>query len=111
MASETRIVPGGGGGEEARRAVFTVSPVTAYAAPAAPPRSPATTGPVWIPTWSVTGWPRRAAHSWLSVALRFEHVQRGVAGAGRIVLVGDGRAEDRQHGIAHELLDEAVVAL
>ena len=39
-----------------------------------------------------------------------EHVQRGVERPLRIVLVGDRRAEDRQDGIAHELLHEAVVA-
>ena len=39
-----------------------------------------------------------------------EHVQRGVAGPGRIVLVSDGCAEDRQGGVPHELLHEAVIA-
>ena len=40
-----------------RAVVLTVSPVTAYAAPAPlpAPRLPATTGPVWIPACSVTG--------------------------------------------------------
>ena len=39
-----------------------------------------------------------------------EHVQRGLERALRVVLVGDRRAEDRHHRVAHELLHEAVIA-
>ena len=39
-----------------------------------------------------------------------QHVERGVERPLRIVLVSDRRAEDGEDGIAHELLDEAVVA-
>ena len=51
----------------------------------------------------VTGWPRRAAHASLRAAPRRQHVQRGVEGPLRIVLVRDRRAKQGQHGIAHEL--------
>jgi hypothetical protein len=40
----------------------------------------------------------------------FAHVERGLESALRIVLVRDRCPEHRHHGIAHELLHEAVVA-
>jgi hypothetical protein len=39
------------------------------------------------------------------------HAQRGVAGADRVVLVGDGRAEQRHDPIAHHLVDGALVVM
>ena len=39
-----------------------------------------------------------------------EHLERGFACPRRIVLVSDGRAEDREHGVADEFLHEAVIA-
>jgi len=60
--------------ERSRAAVFTVSPVTAYAASLAAPSRPATTGPVLIPRWSLTGPPnqisQRALTSWPRSSIR-----------------------------------------
>ena len=39
-----------------------------------------------------------------------EHLERSFARPRRIVLVSDGRAEDREHGVADEFLHEAVIA-
>ena len=52
---------------------------------------------------------RRPSLAELRAAL--EHLQRRVQRALRVVFVSDRRAEDRHDGIAHEFLDEAVVAL
>ena len=52
---------------------------------------------------------RRPSLAELRAAL--EHLQRRVQRALRVVFVRDRRAEDRHDGIAHEFLDEAVVAL
>ena len=41
---------------------------------------------------------------------RRAHLERGPHGAERIVLVDDGNAENREHGVADELLDRAAVA-
>ena len=101
--------PGGGGREEARRRVHGVARHGVRGA----------RGPAEIPGYHGTGVDSHVERDGLAEAPRplvaqrraaLEHVQRRVAGAGRIVLVRDRRAEDRQHGIAHELLDEAVIA-
>ena len=110
VASETRIVPESAAASR-RAAVFTVSPVTAYAAPAAPPKWPATTGPVWSAHVERDGLAQTPLPILAERGGAYEHVQRGVAGAGGIVLVGEGSTEDREHGVPDELLDETLVAL
>ncbi len=48
----------------------------------------------------------------LGVALdRLLHPQRGIAGADRVVLVGERRAEERHDPVAHDLVDGALVAV
>jgi hypothetical protein len=42
---------------------------------------------------------------------RFLHPQRRVAGTHRVVLVGDGRAEQRHNAVAHDLIDGPLVAV
>jgi hypothetical protein len=47
----------------------------------------------------------RAAHLLAVAANGGLHVERGVAGAHGVVLVGDGRAEQRHDAVAHHLVD------
>ena len=70
-----------------------------------------TTSPELSPTriCSSTPWARRML---LGVALdRLLHAQRRVAGAHRVVLVGERRAEQRHDAVAHHLVDGALVAV
>jgi hypothetical protein len=39
------------------------------------------------------------------------HAQRGIAGAHRVLLVRDGRAEERHHAVAQHLVDRALVVV
>ena len=75
------------------------------------PRLPATTGPVLnanVQTYLLT---ESARPLFAELLTADQHVERRVEGALGIVLVGDGGAEHGQHGVADELLDEALVAL
>ena len=70
-----------------------------------------TTSPEFSPTRIWTCTPVRAAHL-LGVLLdRLLHPQRGVAGADRVVLVGERRAEQRHDAVAHHLVHGALVAV
>ena len=51
------------------------------------------------------------AHLFAESGNRIDEVERGADGAFGVVLVRHGRAPDRHHGIADELLDRAAVAL
>jgi hypothetical protein len=61
--------------------------------------------------------PHREAHAVRAFDVRREaselalEVHRGVAGAARVVLVGDRRAEQRHDPVAGELVDRALVAV
>ena len=70
-----------------------------------------TTSPELSPTRICTGVPPCALD-----LVRVEvdpplHPQRGVAGAHRVVLVGDRRAEQRHDPVAHHLVDRALVVM
>jgi hypothetical protein len=57
------------------------------------------------------GHPEAAKHV-LGVALhRILHPQRRIAGADRVVLMGERRAEERHDPVAHHLVDGALVAV
>ena len=72
---------------------------------------PTTTSPEFRPTRIWIGTPSVAPDS-VGVALhRLLHPQRGVAGAHRVVLVRQRRAEQRHDAVAHHLVDGALVAV
>ena len=83
--------------------------VVALEAPA--PIAPATTSPELIPIRTEKLRPSRAAQLGRVLADVVEHLQRRVAGAPGVVLVGDRRAEDGHDPVAGELVDGALEAL
>ena len=85
-----------------RAAVLTTSP-DAIPSPASGRASSATSA-------SPVVTPMRTSSS-PSSRQRVADRERGADGALRVVLVRDGRAEDRHHGVADELLDRAAEAL
>ncbi len=53
--------------------------------------------------WRPVGVPR------VEVGESASHAQRGANGLGRVIVLGQGRAEHREDGIAHELVERALV--
>ena len=51
------------------------------------------------------------AHAFRVVLHRLLHAQRRVAGPDRMILVGQGRAEQRHDAVAHHLIDGSLVAV
>ena len=70
-----------------------------------------TTSPELSPTRICTSMPWPAAQLLGVPAHRLLHAERGVAGAHRVVLVGDRRAEERHDAVAHDLVHRALVAV
>ena len=88
-----------------REATFTVSPVTVYVSPTAPAR----TSPVLTPTRrskSISG-----GEVLVDLLHGVLHPEAGADGALGVILVRDGRAEERHDVVADELVDGAAVAL
>ena len=70
-----------------------------------------TTSPELSPTRICTSTPLPAPQLLRVPAHRLLHAQRGVAGAHRVVLVGERRAEERHDAVAHHLVHGALVAV
>ena len=92
-----------------RPAWFTALPTTPYLVRRSEPMFPTTTSPVWtaIPI-SSRGRPSRLVAA-VELGERLLHRDRARHGAPRVVGTRDGRAEDREDRVAHELVDRALV--
>ncbi len=86
----------------------TVWPTAVYSIPRSSPIPPTTTSPELMPDPDQEVEPLRAAQLGAELAQPLDQVQRGEAGALRMVLMGDGRAEDRHDPVAGELVDRAL---
>jgi hypothetical protein len=59
----------------------------------------------------VHGHTKRAVHLLRVPADALLHPQGGIAGANGVLLVGDGRAEERHDAVAHHLVDRTLVVV
>ena len=70
-----------------------------------------TTSPEWSPMRISVRIPMRPASLFGIASDRFLHVEGRVARAHRVILVGQGRAEERHDPVAHHLVDRALIAM
>ena len=92
-----------------REAVLTTSPVTMPSPSSGRAPSATTASPVLIPTRTCKR--RASGRSSFSSSIASRIAEPRAHGPLGVVLVGDGRPEDRHHGIPDELLDRPAVEL